>query len=151
MNKPKRTYRAVGIERLNQILQLLLLKPRYMVELCEQLDCGDRAVREYVNHLLREGKVLYTAPLTGKQGSSPRIYTLAPGAMLYPAMVLKHPRRPRGRPKLKTCPKPKVKEVQPPRGKAVQATVKIAKAEQIGIARDPFQALFFGQPQHVSA
>ena len=141
----KRQYRAVvSTRRLNAILQMLLFDKLTQNDICIRAGLGDRQVGKYMVYLQKCHKICWERPATGKQGGAPKVYTLAEGAMPYPELNPKSPpRRPPVEVRQKTGPKPSAKK--PP--KAELRTVKTVPAQQVGMQRDPFQALFFGQPQ----
>ena len=142
--KPKREYRAgIGIERMNQIMSLLLLHSMTIDQITEEIGICKRLTQSYLVKLLDMHKVTFTRPETGKQGGKPKIYRLAFGAMPIPAVEPKHPRtRPLKAVKEKTGPKPKA---EPKKSQNVaNPSVRVVKAEQVGMARDPFVALIFG-------
>lgn len=150
MDKRKHHGAGIGIERMNQIMQLLLFRSMTIADITDSLGICRRLVSNYLGRLEDMHKVRYTRPETGKQGGKLKVYSLTFGAMPIPSVCPKEPRRrPLKAEKEKRGPKPKP---EPKKSQnAANPCVKTVPAQQIGMHRDPFQALFFGQPQRASA
>lgn len=141
----KREYRAgIGIERMNQIMQLLLFRSMTIAEITESIGICRRLVCKYLAKLEDMHKVRYTRPETGKQGGKLKLYSLTFGASPIPSIDPKEPRR---RPLKEFCekrgpkPKPEPKKSQ----NVANPCARVVPAQQVGMRRDPMIELLFGR------
>lgn len=140
----KREYQAgIGIERMNQIMQLLLFRSMTIGDIAESIGICRRLVCKYLAKLEGMHKVRYTRPETGQRGGKLKLYSLTFGAMPIPSVDPKEPRRrPLKVEKEKRGPKPRP---EPKKSQNVaNPTVRVVAAEQIGVRPDPLIALFYG-------
>lgn len=136
----KRDYDATGIinRRMNEIMNILLLAPMEISDLCAKMRMEHRAIRKYLTRMKAEGKVAMQKRYSDRRY---KVWELIQGAMPYePTSPKPKPRRPRGSPPLKRGPKP----AEPKSTEGEDRKVKTVPAQQVGIKRDPMVAMLFG-------
>lgn len=141
---------GIGIERMNQIMQLLLFHSMTIAEITEEMELSRRMVCKYLAKLESIYKIRYTRPETGKQGGKLKVYSLVFGAMPIDQKQPKYPpTRPRKLVKEKTGPKPRAdaKKSQ----NVANPCIRTIPAQQVGMMRDPYTAALFGAAQRASA
>lgn len=141
----KREYQAgIGIERMNQIMQLLLFRSMTIGDIAESIGICRRLVCKYLAKLEGMHKVRYTRPETGQRGGKLKLYSLTFGAMPIPSVGPKEPRRrPLKIEKEKRGPKPRP---EPKKSQNVaNPCVRTIPARQVGMRRDPMVELLFGR------
>lgn len=144
MVKPSYALGGHGHARMNEIMNVLLVKPMIITEICTKISMGQKAVRGYLRRMEEAEKILSSPGTDGRE----KVYRLKLGAMPFDLQAPKSwPRRERVAEPKKRGPKPGTKRPS----YADDRKIKSIPAQQIGMQRDPFQALFFGQPQRTSA
>ena len=131
---------GIGIERMNEILQMLREKDMSVTEISMCLDMCIRATRKYVAKLMDMGKISMR-----RWEIDPRfkLYSAAKGVVDIPNVepVIAH-RRARKPVKLKTGPKPMRDKEKWNEG---LQTVRTVPAQQVGVQRDELVAALFGR------
>lgn len=137
MAKPHYSLGGHGHERMNEIMNALLLKPMIITEICLKISRGQKAVRGYLRRLEEAEKILSSPGTDGRE----KVYRLKLGAMPFDLQAPKSwPRRERVAEPKKRGPKPGIKRPS----YADDRKIKSIPAQQIGMQRDPLVAAIFG-------
>jgi len=124
------------VNRLNAIMYAIRLHPMTIKQLYGEVGLGRRSMLTHVRKLLSDGKIVGVISPEDRRN---KIYRIADGGMPYAfEPVIKPVREPKKRGPKPGAKKPEANE---------KNKVKIVKAAQIGMQRDPFQVLFFGAAQ----
>jgi len=123
------------VKRLNAIMYAIQLKPMPIKALYAEVDLGRRAMLTHIRMLLDAGKIVYVESPSDRRY---KVYRIAQGALPFDVQTVK-----------KDAPPPKKRGPKPGSKRPVNPDyecrkVKTIAAQQIGIARDPLVAAFFG-------